>query len=88
MNLSNMPPEVRAFRRDLAKCEGVGCGIRQLCRRFTRPAMDGQQWVQPQFTVQEVWKADRGLLAGAVCLDHQPIQVEPHGGAPEEGDQC
>ena len=78
MSLSNMPPEVRAFRRDLAKCEGVGCGIRQLCRRFTRPAMDGQQWVQPQFAY---FPEDH-------CLDHQPIPVEPHGGAPEEGDQC
>lgn len=71
---------------DNAKCHGHGCALRDGCLRFTRPAVDGQQWVHPQFTVQEVWKADRGLLAGAVCLDHQPIPVEPHGGAPEEVD--
>ena len=83
MSLSNMPPEVRAFRRDLAKCEGVGCGIRQLCRRFTRPAMDGQQWVQPRF---EPWPSADGYVEH--CMDHQPLPVEPHGGAPEEGDAC
>ena len=85
MNLSNMPPEVRAFRRDLAKCEGVGCPIREQCGRFTRPAVDGQQWVQPRWFFYD---PPDGVRVLSRCEDHQPLPVEPHGGAPEEGDGC
>lgn len=59
---------------DTAKCAGVGCSIRDACLRFTRPAVDGQQWIQPLYGYIER------------CMDHQPLPVEPHGGASEEGD--
>lgn len=71
---------------DNAKCAGVGCSIRESCLRFTRPAVDGQQWVDPRW--QYLFNPPFGLLTAERCLDHQPLPVEPHGGAQEEGDQC
>jgi len=63
---------------DNAKCAGVGCSIRDACLRFTRPAVDGQRWIN---SYVRFYCGDDHQ-----CLDHQPIPVEPHGGAPEEGD--
>lgn len=75
---------------DNAKCAGVGCSIRESCLRFTRPAVDGQQWILGLHGFNTAWVGD-GLLvepARMSCRDHQPIPVEPHGGAQEEGDAC
>lgn len=70
---------------DNAKCAGVGCSIRDACLRFTRPAVDGERWMEPRWADYLV-NADIGIRKVSRCLDHQPLPVEPHGGAPEEGD--
>ena len=73
---------------DNAKCAGVDCDLRDGCNRFVRPAVDGQRWLQPRWA--DVF--DFAGIAGFVrCLDMAPIlpdPIEPHGGAPEEGDAC
>lgn len=68
---------------DNAKCAGVGCSIRESCLRFTRPAVDNQQWVLP---MGSYYNQPDGTTTIAKCEDHQPLPVEPHGGAQEEGD--
>lgn len=72
---------------DNAKCAGVGCPIREHCLRFTRPAVDGQDWVLGLYGPTTTWVGDGLLVEPRMsCKDHQPLPVEPHGGAPEEGD--
>lgn len=70
--------------RDIAKCVGSGCNLRDGCDRFVRPAVDRQEWVEPTWvTVTN--------FAGRRCVDMLPIRnepVDPHGGASEEGDAC
>lgn len=71
-----------------AKCAGVSCPIRETCDRFVRPAVDGQTWIEPSW-----WPVFdfAGLAMFMRCLNMAPIlpdPVQPHGGAPEEGDQC
>ena len=68
---------------DSDKCAGVGCSIREHCLRFTRPAMDGQQWLEPLWWH---YNAPDGIKTILRCEDHQPLPVEPHGGAQEEVD--
>ena len=87
---------------DNAKCAGVGCIIRDYCLRFTRPAVDGQQWVQPRL---ELRPSEDGYVERCIDFEQRPVTyaevfgqpnpwlvlalpVEPHGGAPEEGDAC
>ena len=79
---------------DLAKCAGVGCSIREHCLRFTRPAVDNQQWIEPALfffsynrsSLMMVTDPTKGVNVRSLCWDHQPLPVEPHGGAQEEGD--
>lgn len=67
---------------DNAKCNGVGCSIREHCLRFTRPAVDEQQWVYEEWVIRHY----EGRPSTFRCTNHQPLPVEPHGGAQEEGD--
>ena len=84
---------------DLSKCAGVGCPIRDGCDRFVRPAVDGQRWIEPAWC--DLPSPLRGypemLCSKRSCLDWEPvdasqvyipgkIDVQPHGGAREEGD--
>lgn len=71
---------------DNAKCAGVGCSLRDGCGRFVRPAGDRQRWLQPRW--EDVFDF-AGIATFARCLDMEsilPDPIEPHGGAPEEGD--
>lgn len=73
--------------RDNAKCAGAGCSIREGCDRFVRPAVDRQEWVEPDWTMGVVI-VDGERFWTARCSNHRPLRVQPHGGASEEGDQC
>lgn len=73
--------------RDVAKCAGHKCTLRDGCDRFVRPAVDRQEWLVP------TWEADdEGVespfwsLGKWRCVDMVTLAVQPHGGAIEEGD--
>ena len=37
-----------SYRRDIAKCMGVGCSIRNLCLRYTSIPEQDQTWFEPE----------------------------------------
>ena len=77
--------------RDVAKCAGHGCQIREACDRFVRPAVDGQDWLEPRWCAlpSPYWGYPRTASLMS-CMDWRPLSkldaVPAHGGASEEGD--
>lgn len=68
--------------RDVAKCAGHKCTLRDGCDRFVRPATGMQTWVEPEWLTAAIIHGQRV----DVCRNFVPLAVQPHGGAREEGD--
>ena len=45
--------------RDIAKCMGHGCHLRDGCDRFVRPAVDRQTWVEPEWLTAAIIQGQR-----------------------------
>lgn len=90
--------------KDVAKCAGHGCPVRDGCDRFVMPEVDWQRWVEPDARWGYVSKTFKRLILYRTkppfdrtedgeqvvftCGDHVPAAMQPHGGASEEGDAC
>jgi len=77
--------------KDVAKCAGHECPLRDGCDRFVRPAVDGQDWLEPRRSAlpSPGWGYPR-TASFMSCMDWEPLPkldaVPAHGGASEEGD--